>query len=91
MGIEAAVKAAGSMNKRFLGAAVFEEKGGAANGALAESKAVSSHRTPRNHRRLTRYSPPVTRHPLELWVQGERVHWDPRRCQATAPRNKNQA
>jgi hypothetical protein len=45
IGIQGGVNAQGSEKRRYWGAAVFERKGGGGNGALAESKAVSSHRT----------------------------------------------
>jgi hypothetical protein len=39
-------------NRRYFAAAGCEGMGGAANGALAESKAVASHRTPKKKRVL---------------------------------------
>jgi hypothetical protein len=45
MEIEGGVKAMAPQNRRCLRAVVFEGNGSAENGALAKSKAVSSHRT----------------------------------------------
>jgi hypothetical protein len=45
MGIRAGDEAVDSEKRRCLRAVVCEEKGSAPNGALGESKAVSSHRT----------------------------------------------
>jgi hypothetical protein len=70
IGIQSCVKAMASEKRRCLGAAVFEGKGGVGNGALAESKAVSSHRT-KNLSPLD--SLLATRHPLELWLRGGRA------------------
>jgi hypothetical protein len=52
MGIRAGDEAVDLEKRRCLRAVVYEEKCGAENGALAESKAVSSPRTPRSDGRL---------------------------------------
>jgi hypothetical protein len=66
-------------NQACLWAAVGERKGGAGNEALAKSKAVSSHRSPRRNQRV------FGRRLVRGRAVRETKRWrNPKRCQATA-------